>query len=149
MRATNRNLLRMARGGFYGPFTRPRLAAMLNAAFYLLTIAVVFGALLAVLHMRDASAAIPPWPLAALHALAALTGFGLLLVALQGPPRGLDQGTGSFGTIAAALFVVAAMFGGGLLAARLRGRRAGSTLIGIHAMLAVTGLVILMAYVYA
>ena len=93
--------------------------------------------------------ALPPWPLAALHALLALGGFGLLLAALQGPPRGADQGTGSFGTIAAALFVVAALFGGGLLAGRLRRRPPGTTLIGIHAMIAVTGFVILMAYVFA
>ena len=121
---------------------------MLNAAFYMLAIAVLVGALLAVLHFAKTGTALPPWPLAALHALLALGGFGLLLVALQGPPqRGVGQGTASFGAIAAALFVVAALFGGGLLAGRLRRRPPGTTLIGIHAMLAVTGFVILMAYV--
>ncbi len=122
---------------------------MLNAAFYILAIALLFGVLLAVLHARKAEAPMPPWPLAALHALLALGGFGLLLAALQGPVRGADQGTGSFGTIAAALFVVAALFGSGLLAGRLRRRRPGTTLIGIHAMIAVTGFVILTAYVFA
>lgn len=122
---------------------------MLNAAFYILAIAVVIGALLAVLHFSKAGTALPPWPLAALHAVLALGGFGLLLMALQGPPRGADQGTASFGAVAAALFVVAAVFGGGLLAGRLRNRPPGTTLIGIHAMLAVTGFVILMAYVFS
>lgn len=122
---------------------------MLNAAFVTLAVAVIIGALLAILHMRDASAAMPPWPLAALHGVLALGGFGLLLVALQGPPRGLEQGVGSFGTVAAAFFVVTALFGGGLLAARLRGRRAGGMLVGIHATLAVSGFVILTAYVFA
>ena len=122
---------------------------MLNAAFYVLAIAVLLGTLLAVLHFSKAGAALPPWPLAALHALLALGGFGLLLVALQGPPRGVDQGMGSFGTIAAALFVMAALFGGGLLAGRLRRRPPGTTLIGIHAMIAVTGFVILIAYVFS
>jgi hypothetical protein len=122
---------------------------MLNAAFTMLGIALLFGTVLAYLHTRSGRPATPPWPLAALHALLALTGFGLLLIALQGPPRGLEQGTGSFGTIAAASFVAAALFGGGLLAARLRGRRPGTTLIGIHAMLAVTGFVILTAYVFS
>jgi hypothetical protein len=122
---------------------------MLNAAFYVLAIAVIVGALLAVLHFTRAGTALPPWPLAALHALLALGGFGLLLLALQGPPRGGDQGTASFGAIAAALFVVAALFGGGLLAGRLRQRPPGTTLIGLHAMVAVTGFVILMAYVFS
>ncbi len=120
---------------------------MLNAAFYILLIAVLVGVLLAVLHFSKAGTALPPWPLAALHALLALGGFGLLLLALQGPPRGVDQGTAAFGAIAAALFVVAALFGGGLLAGRLRRRPPGTTLIGIHAMIAVTGFVILMVYV--
>ena len=92
---------------------------------------------------------LPPWPLAALHALAALGGFGLLLTALQGPPHGLGQGTAAFGSIAATLFVVAALFGGGLLAARLRRRIPGTTLIGFHAMIAITGFVILTAYVFS
>jgi hypothetical protein len=122
---------------------------MLHAAFYLLAAAVVFGALLAVLHFVKAGTGLPPWPLAALHALLALGGFGLLLLALQGPPRGAGQGTASFGLIAAALFAMAALLGGGLLAARLRRRPPGTTLIGIHATLAVAGFVILTAYVLA
>ena len=122
---------------------------MLNAAFYCLSVAVALGALLAVLHFTKAGTALPPWPLAALHALLALGGFALLLLALQGPPHGVGQGTASFGVIAAALFVVTALFGGGLLAGRLRLRPPGTTLIGIHAMLAVAGFVILMAYVFS
>lgn len=132
---------------------------MLNAAFYVLLIAVLIGALLAVLHFANANNAraespptskkLPPWPLAALHTLFALGGFGLLLVALQGPPHGLGQGTTAFGSIAATLFVVAALFGGGLWAGRLRRRPPGTTLIGFHAMIAITGFVILMAYVFS
>lgn len=122
---------------------------MLNAAFYVLAIAVILGALLAVVHFVKAGTGLPPWPLAALHALTALGGFGLLLIALQGPPRGAGQGTAAFGIIAAALFVVAALVGSGLLAGRLRNRPPGTTLIGIHATIAVAGFVILTAYVLA
>ncbi len=136
---------------------------MLNAAFYVLLVAVLVGALLAVMHFSNASSraettkaetpptpkTLPPWPLAALHALAALGGFGLLLLALQGPPHGVGQGTAAFGSIAATLFVVAALFGGGLWAARMRRRTPNTTLIGLHAMIAITGFVILMAYVFS
>lgn len=120
---------------------------MLSAAFYILAIAVVVGSILAVMHFAKTGTALPPWPLAALHTALALGGFGLLLLALQGPPRGAAQGTAAFGNIAAALFVVAALFGGGLLAGRLRRQPPSTTLIGLHAMMAVTGFVILMAYV--
>ena len=73
----------------------------------------------------------------------------MLTLALRGPPRGLEQGTGAFGIIAAVLIALAALAGLALLAARLRKRRLSGTLIGIHATLAVGGFVILLAYVLA
>ena len=100
------------------------------------------------LHLRE-SAASPPWPLGALHGLIALAGLGLLALALRGPPRGLDQGTGSFGTIAAALIALAALVGLMQLAARLRKKRLPGVLIGVHATLAISGFVVLLAYVLA
>jgi len=121
---------------------------MLSAAFVVLGIAVLLGGTLAVLHMR-AGAAPPAWPLGALHGLIALAGLGLLALALRGPPRGLAQGTGSFGTTAAALIALAGLIGLALLAARLRQRRLPGVLIGIHATLAVGGFVILLVYVRA
>lgn len=121
---------------------------MLIAAFVTLGIAVLLGSLLAVLHLR-AGAAAPAWPLGALHGLLALGGLGGLILALRGPPRGLDQGTGAFGTIAAALIVLAALAGVALLAARLRKRKLPGALIGVHATLAVGGFVILAAYLFA
>ena len=83
---------------------------MLNAAFSVLAVAVLLGSALALMHLRE-GAAPPPWPLGALHGLIALAGLGLLALALRGPPRGLDQGTGSFGIIAAALIALAALVG--------------------------------------
>jgi hypothetical protein len=121
---------------------------MLNAAFIVLGIAVLLGCVLAVLHLRT-GAAPPPWPFGALHGLIAVAGLGLLTLALRGPPRGLEQGTGAFGIIAAVLIALAALAGLALLAARLRKRRLSGTLIGIHATLAVGGFVILLAYVLA
>ena len=121
---------------------------MLNAAFIVLGIAVLLGCVLAVLHLRT-GAAPPPWPFGALHGLVAVAGLGLLTLALRGPPRGLEQGTGAFGIIAAVLIALAALAGTALLAARLRKKRLPGTLIGIHATLAVGGFVILLAYVIA
>jgi len=122
---------------------------MLVAAFVILAFAVLLGSMLAVLHLRIKGAAMPPWPLAALHGLLAVVGLGCLVLALHGPSRGLDQGTASFGIISAALLALAASVGAKLLAARVFKKRIGGGTIGIHATLAVSGFVILIAYVFA
>ena len=103
---------------------------MLIAAFIVLGCAVLLGTALAVLHLRTQSgppASWPavPWPLAALHGLIGIGGLICLLLAL------------------------AALAGGGLLATRLRNRRRPGTLIGVHAALAVSGFVVLAAYLLA
>jgi len=123
--------------------------AMLLAAFVILGAAVLLGSVLAVLYLRTKGAVAPPWTLAALHGLLAITGLGGLALALPGPPRGLDQGMASFGMIAAALMASAAVLGAGFLATRLRQRRLGGTAVAVHAMLAVSGFVILTVYVLA
>jgi hypothetical protein len=123
-------------------------SAMLTAAFIVLAVAVLLGSGLALVHLRSEAAARVPWWLAALHALLGLGGFCLLALALRGPPRGLDQGTGSFGMFSAALIAFAALAGGGVFWRRLKQRRAGA-LLGIHATLAVSGFVVLMAYVFS
>jgi hypothetical protein len=99
--------------------------------------------------LRTEGAKPPPWPLALLHVIFAIGGLACLVLALRGPPRGLDQGTGSFGIIAAALIVMAALVGGWMLAARIIKRRPAGILIAIHATLAVGGFVILTAYLFA
>lgn len=122
---------------------------MLNAALIALVIAVLFGSWLAVLHFDGRPPERAPWPLALLHAGLALGGFALLAVALQGPPRGADQGTAAFGITAAALLAGAIALGLGIFV-RFRLRRKGaSALVGLHAALAVGGIVILTAYVLA
>jgi len=122
---------------------------MLTAAFVIFAVAVALGTVLAVLHLQtNKTAALPPWPLGALHGVLALIGLGCLALALRGPPRGVQQGTASFGMIAAVLFVLAALLGGRLLAARIFGKPIGGGTIAVHATLAVTGFVILAAYVF-
>ena len=122
---------------------------MLVAAFVILGVVVLLGSVLGVLHVRMNAVATPPWPLAALHGLLAIGGLCCLALTLRGPPRGLDQGTASFGIIATALFTLAALVGGGLLAAHVFKRRIAGVTIAIHATLAVSGFVILAAYVFA
>ena len=123
---------------------------MLTAAFIVLGIAVLLGSALAVLHLRTSTATLASapvsWPAAALHGLLGIGGLICLGLALRGPPRGAAQGTASFGAIAAILIVMPALAGGGLLAARLRKRPPAGALIGVHATLAVSGFVILAAY---
>jgi hypothetical protein len=121
---------------------------VLNTAFIALAVAVLLGSVLAVLHMRE-NAAPPPWPLGALHGLVAVAGLVCLALALRGPPRGADQGTAGFGTIAAWLLALAALIAIALVAARLRKKRLPGMLIGIHATFAIGGFAVLLAYVLA
>jgi hypothetical protein len=121
---------------------------MLIAAFITLGIAVSIGSGLAIQYLHTEGTKPPPWPLALLHALFALGGLGCLFLALRGPPRGLDRGTGSFGIIAATLIVMAALVGSLMLAARILKKRPAGILVGVHATLAVGGFVILVVYVF-
>jgi len=127
---------------------------MLIAAFALLAAAVSFGAVLAVQYLRREVGNATPWPLAALHGVIGIGGLCCLILALRGPPRGLDQGTASFGAIAATLLTLAAFAGLGILlmqrgkSERGKRQRAG-TLIGLHATLAISGFVVVAAYLMA
>jgi hypothetical protein len=122
---------------------------LLITAFVVLAPSLLLGSALAILHLRAEGAAAAPWPLAALHGLGAIAGLGCLVLALRGPPRGLDQGTASFGIIAASLIALAAVSGAAFLATHLFKRRPARILIGIHATLAVSGFVVLAAYLFA
>lgn len=121
---------------------------MLVAAFAILAVVVLLGSVLAVLYLRTNGTAPPPWPLAALHGFLAIGGLCCLALALRGPPRGLDQGTASFGIIAATMITMAALIGGGLLVANIFGRRIAGAMIGVHATVAVSGFVVLTVYVF-
>jgi hypothetical protein len=120
---------------------------MLIAAFIGLAAALVLGTALAVVYLRDTPAA--PWPLRTLHGLLGIGGLSCLLLSLRGPPRGLDQGVASFGAISAGLVAFAALAGVGVLFIHVVKKRRAGSLIGLHATLAVTGFVILAAYLLA
>jgi hypothetical protein len=109
-------------------------------AFWVLTLAVTAGSALALWHMRGLSR--PPLAAGIAHAAIGAVGLGLLLLALGGPPRGVAAGAGSFGAVAAGLFIVALLTGVGLLLLRRKG-----VVMAIHAGIAITGYVIVMAWV--
>ena len=126
-----------------------RISLVLIASFILLGTALALGSTLAVLRPRTEGAAAPFWLLSGLHGFFALGGFGcLLLAALGGPERGLKTGTASFGAVAVVLIALAAVAGGGMLVLRLRKRRITGLLVGVHATLAVSGFVLLTAYIF-
>ncbi len=79
------------------------------------------------------------------HGLLGASGLGLLVLALGGPARGAAYGVSGFGSMAAILLGCAILLGLLVLRARLR-RRDPMFVIGIHATLAIFGLVLLAAY---
>ena len=117
---------------------------MLSLALVILSAAVLAGIVLALLHLRGAP---PHWTLGALHGVAGAAGLAALLLALRGPPRGVLAGVGAFGAIAAVLAVAALAVG--LAVAALARRAHGGTglVIAVHATLAITAYVLLLAYV--
>jgi hypothetical protein len=121
---------------------------MAIAAFIIVAMAVLSGSALGIMHLQTEGRTTPPWLLAALHGIFGIGGFGCLVLALSRPARGHDQTIGSFGMIATALIALTALLGVSFIATRRKKPPAG-ILIGIHATLAVSGFVILAAYVFA
>jgi len=122
---------------------------MLNAAFFTLAAAVLLGTALAFLYLRAETGLPVPRLLAILHGLLGIGGFSCLLLALRGPSPGLDPRNGSFEVMSAILFALAALVGVAIFTTHLVERRRAGTLIAIHAMLAVSGFVVLLAYLFA
>jgi hypothetical protein len=116
---------------------------MLMLSFGLVCAGAVLGLLLAALH--GLGKRLPLWS-GLVHASAGLSGLGVLLVGLGGPPRGVALGGASFGPVAAAMLGAAALAGLLIFALRLRGARLSVLLIGLHATVALFGVVVLAAY---
>jgi hypothetical protein len=118
---------------------------MLLLSLCLLLIAAALGGVLAALSFR---LGFPP-PAAiygVLHGCLGAGGLAALLLALRGPPRGVAMGVGSFGAIAAVLLAVALLAGLTILAIRLRARQVSGLIIGTHATIAISGIVVLAVY---
>src|SRR5271166_2054245 len=119
---------------------------MLPLSLGLLVIAGLLGSVLAARHLRGGTTPLPSGLFGALHGLVGIVGVAALSLALQGPPRGVAMGVGAFGRIAAALLVLALLAGSTILVMRLCVRRIPALVIGIHATIAVSGIVSLAAY---
>lgn len=118
---------------------------MLTLALGIMSAAVLLGSALALRHLRGTTR--PHWAVGALHGLLGLASVAILALALQGPPRGLQAGVGSFGMAAAVLAATAFAVGLILLVLlRARGRIAGLA-TAVHATLAISAYVVLLAYV--
>jgi hypothetical protein len=118
---------------------------MLLVSLGLALIAAALGSVLAALSFRPGLP--PPAPIyGVLHGCLGAAGFVALMLVLRGPPRGVAMGVGSFGDIAAVLLAVALLVGLIMLAVRSHARQVSGLIIGIHATIAISGIVILAAY---
>jgi hypothetical protein len=117
---------------------------VLSVAVTLLTLAVAAGTALALWHLRATDqAARPPAAVGVVHGGVGAIGLLALLLALRGPARGVAAGVGSFGATAAVLFVAALISGLVILARR---RTLPAVTMAIHAGVAITGYVLLLAW---
>jgi hypothetical protein len=119
---------------------------MLTASLTVTTIVVLLGLWLSSLHLirEEPPRTIPVTGM--VHGAAGAVAVVLLLVALQGPRRGVHTGAGGFGWTAFALMALALAGGVTILTFHLRKRGAPVLLIAMHAMLGIAGGVMLSAW---
>jgi hypothetical protein len=119
---------------------------MLIAAISAMGIAVCLGMWLSALYLIREE---PPKKLpitGIVHGSAGFAAVALLLIALQGPRRGVHTGAGGFGWTAFVLMAAAFLGGVTILSFHLRRRGAPSLLIVMHAMMGIAGGVMLSAW---
>ena len=121
---------------------------MLSWSAWLLTAGVLLGLVLVAISQTVPPARQSWWP-GAVHGALGAAAFVLLLLGLRGPPRGVQQGSGSFGLVAAGFLAVALGLGSLLVLSRIRRRPPAMLVLGVHATLGVAALVLLAAYLSA
>jgi hypothetical protein len=120
---------------------------MLRATMIVLAGAVALGLALALWHLR-ASKVRPSgvnW-IGIVHGGLGAAGLALLALAVSGPPRGAATGTSQFGLVAAILFGGALLVGVTLPFLLRRRSPISGTVMAVHAGIAITGMVIALAW---
>jgi hypothetical protein len=119
----------------------------LTLSFVILAVAAAVGALLAIPFLRGGEARRAHWAVTLGHGVVGAAGVGVLIVGLvRGIPTS-GMGTAGFGTGAAVLLALALALGILIALSTFGRRRPGATLVGVHASLAIAGLVVLWAFV--
>jgi hypothetical protein len=121
---------------------------MLQIAAIVLGFTAVFGVVLFAVGQRFPSTD-RVWLPAAAHGAVGIAGFAGLLFALTGPARGSTTGAANFGLLAAWFVGAGLVLAGYVFVARLARRQVPAVVIGLHATLAVAGVVMLGAYLNA
>jgi hypothetical protein len=120
---------------------------MLSLALALLSLAVLIGVAIGIRFLGDGR--LPSRAIGAAHGLLGGSGLSALIVALvSGTGTGDRYGTASFGEAAVILAALAALAGAGIALLGRRAARSIGLLIGVHASLAVTAYVLLLAYAF-
>ena len=120
---------------------------MLSLALALLSLAVLIGVAIGIGFLVDRR--LPSRAIGAVHGLLGTSGLCALIFAIvSGVGTGDRYGTASFGPAAATLATLAALAGAGIALLGRRTPRSIGLLIGVHASLAVTAYVLLLAYVF-
>ena len=118
---------------------------MLSLALALLSLAVLIGVAIGIGFLVDRR--LPSRAIGAVHGLLGASGLCALIFALvSGVGTGDRYGTASFGPAAAILVALAGLAGVGIALLGRRTARSIGLLIGVHASLAVTAYVLLLAY---
>ena len=112
-----------------------------------LSAAVILGLALAAWHMR-AEGRRPNWLtwVGFLHGGLGVLALSLLVLAVEGPPRGVATGTGAFGLVAAILLGAALLLGLTLPFLMRRRSAISGTVMAVHAGIAITGSVMFLAW---
>jgi hypothetical protein len=118
---------------------------MLADSAFILIAAATFGALLSVVQLQRPKSPPIPLPVGVLHGLLGATGLTLMLLA-PAASNSSQAGAGGFRMMAAVLLGLALLMGLLILRARLGRRRLSFTVVGVHAFLAISGVVLLGAY---
>jgi hypothetical protein len=120
---------------------------MLLAAVLVLCVAALAGLTLAMLHGSLPDGRRVPWAAGIAHGAVGAAGLALLALGLwRSPVHGAQQGATTFGPLALALICGTLLLGAAPVLARLRKRRPPIMALGLHATLAVMGIVLLAAY---